>query len=73
MNNVWCDLWAVQNRRHFHESTLERGGSMVVVRFFNVYYDALHFHTGSLKINIFKVLFWEVGGGGHKRVLCVRF
>ena len=30
----------------------------------NVDYDALHFHRGSLKINIFKVLFWE--GGGHK-------
>ena len=22
------------------------------------YFDALHFHTGSLKINIFKVFFW---------------
>ena len=22
-------------------------------------YDVLHFHTGPLKINIFKVLFWE--------------
>ena len=31
--------------------------------FKNVDYDALHMHTGSLKINIFKVLFWE--GGGH--------
>ena len=33
--------------------------------FLNVDYDALHFHTGSLKINIFKVLFWD--GGGHKK------
>ena len=27
--------------------------------FYNVDYDALHFQTGSLKINIFQVLFWE--------------
>ena len=32
----------------------------------NVDYDALHFHAGSLKINIFKVLFLE-GGRGHKK------
>ena len=39
---------------------------MVAVRFLNVYYDALHFHMGALKINIFKVLFW-----GHKKsTLC---
>ena len=30
----------------------------------NIYFDALHLHTWSLKINIFQVLFWE--GGGHK-------
>ena len=37
-------------------------------------YDALHFHMRSLKINIFKVLFWEGGReGSQKRVLCVRF
>ena len=37
--------------------------------------DALHFHKGVAKINIFKVLFWEVGneGRGHNKVLCVRF
>ena len=37
------------------------------VLFKNVDDDALHncMHTGSLKINIFKVLFWE--GGGHKK------
>ena len=29
--------------------------------FKNVDYDALHMHTGSLKINIFKVLSWEEG------------
>ena len=35
--------------------------------FKNVDYYALHFHdTGSLKINIFKVLFLE-GGRGHKK------
>ena len=28
-------------------------------------YDALHFHMKSLKINIFKVLFWH--GAGHKK------
>ena len=32
------------------------GGSTV---FLNVDYDALHFHMGSYKINIFKVLSWE--------------
>ena len=38
---------------------------MATVRFFKVDCGALHFHTGSLKINIFKVLFSE--GGGHKK------
>ena len=39
---------------------------MAAVRlFFNVDSDALHFHTGSLKINILKVFFWE--GAGHKK------
>ena len=38
---------------------------MVAVRFLNVDYGALHFHTRSLKINIFNVLFWE--GRGHKK------
>ena len=33
----------------------------------NVDYDALHFHTGLLKINIFKVLFWEGGRGSQKK------
>ena len=28
-------------------------------------YDALHFNMRLLKINIFKVFFWE--GGGHKK------
>ena len=42
--------------------------------FLNVGYDALHFHfIFSLKMNIFKVLFWEWGGrGSQKTVLCVR-
>ena len=31
-------------------------GSMVAVHFLNVDYDALHFRSGSFKINIFKVL-----------------
>ena len=33
----------------------------------NVDYDALHFHMGSLMINIFKVFFWERDRGGHKK------
>ena len=35
------------------------GGEWMRYAFKNVDYDALHFHTGSLKINIFKVHFWE--------------
>ena len=38
--------------------------------FKNVDYDALHMHAGSLKINIFKVLFWK-GGRGHKKEFSV--
>ena len=37
-------------------------GSMAIGRFLNVDYDALHFHTGSLKMNIFQsspYSFWE--------------
>ena len=34
-------------------------GEWPLYTFLNVYYDALHFHMGSSKINIFKVLFWE--------------
>ena len=34
--------------------------------FKNIDYDALHFHTMSLKINIFKVFFWEGGSGSQK-------
>ena len=33
--------------------------------FLNVYYDALHFHAGLLKMNIFKVLF--SGGRGSQK------
>ena len=37
----------------------------------NVDYEALHFHTVTLKINIIKVLFWEGGGGSQKKgTLC---
>ena len=39
---------------------------MATDAFKNVDYDALPFPRGSLKINIFKVLFWE-GGKGHKK------
>ena len=49
------------------------GGQWPLYAFLNVDYDALHFHTGVTKINIFKVLFWEGGRGSQKRVLCVRF
>ena len=57
----------------FSHSTLGRGGQWPPFAFLNVDYDTLHFHTGSLKITIFKVLFWEEGRGSQKRVLCVRF
>ena len=47
-------------------------GSMVAVRFKkNVDYDALHFHKGSLKINIFKVLSWERVRVSQKRLYSV--
>ena len=45
---------------------------MATVRFLNVDYDALHFHTRSLKINILSTLF-RGREGVIKRVLCVRF
>ena len=35
--------------------------------FQNVDYDAFHFHTGSLKLNVFKIHFWEVGWVSHKK------
>ena len=38
----------------------------------NVDYDPLHFHTGSLKLKIFKVLLIGMERV-TKRVLCVRF
>ena len=45
--------------------------SMAAVLFYKkVDHDALHFHTGSLKIKFFKVLFWDGGRGLQKRVLC---
>ena len=52
---------------------------MVAVRFFNmlIMMLCLHRHSGSLKINIFKVLFWEpeegTEGRGHKKYDSVRF
>ena len=43
-------------------------GSMIGVGFFfNVHYDALYFHSGSLEVTIFKVHIWEGGlDGDHK-------
>ena len=48
---------------------------MVVVLFFlNVDYDALHFHTGTLKKSTSsKYSFVRKGGGSQQRILCVRF
>ena len=34
-------------------------------------YDALPFLYGLFRINIFKVRFWEGGGGGHKKEYAV--
>ena len=62
------DLGVVQNCHHFQKSTqssLGGGGQWPPYIKKNVDYVALHFHTVLLKINIFKVLFWE--GGGHKK------
>ena len=47
-----------------------RRGSMAAVRFFNVDCDALHFHTGWLKINIFKVLLGGREGITKKSTRC---
>ena len=62
-------LGGVQNCHHFHKSTQYAGrrGSMAAVCFKtnDKSCNALDFHTGSLKINIFKVRFWE--GEGHKK------
>ena len=49
----------------YTQSMLGEGVNSRRTLFKNVDYDALHFHTGSLKINIFKVLFWD--GGVHKQ------
>ena len=63
-------LWVVQNCHHFQasiQSTVGGGGiNGRCMLFKNVDYDALHMHTGSLKINIFKELFWEGGKGSQK-------
>ena len=58
-------LGVVQNCHHFHkstqqsgtQSTLGGGGQWPACAFKNLDHDALHFHTGWLKVNIFKVLF----------------
>ena len=51
------------------QSTLKGGGQWPLYDFKNADYEALHFHMGLLKINIFKVLFWEGGRGAQKRLL----
>ena len=69
-------LGVVQHCHHFQENAQSTLGESVNGRcalFKNVDYDALHMHTGSLKINIFKVLFWEEGRRSQKSVLCARF
>ena len=44
------------------------GGQWPPYTFLNVDYDALHFHTGSLKINIFQsMLLGGREGGGHEK------
>ena len=74
---TWFHLGVVQNCHHFQkstQSTLGGGrGSMATVRFLNVDYDALHFHTGSVKSTFSKYSFVREGGGHKTRVLCVRF
>ena len=61
-------LGVVQNCHHFqvHRVCWGEWVNCGLTLFLNVDYEALHFHMGSLKINIFKVLFWE-GGRGHKK------
>ena len=46
------------------DSVLGGGGQWSLYTFLNVDFDALHFHAGVIKINIFKIVFWE---GGHKK------
>ena len=64
------------SRRVFDECTVHRvhwGGRVNghCTHFLNVYYDALHFRTVSLKINIFKELVWQGGRGvTQKSTLC---
>ena len=59
-------LGVVRNCHHFDKSTHSTlGVNGRCMLFKNVDYVALHFHTESLKINIFKVLFLE--GWGHKK------
>ena len=48
---------------------LEGGGKWALYAFKNDY-DALHFHMGSLKINIFKVLLIGREGVTKKSTLC---
>ena len=57
----------VQNCHHFSREYIEYARGQWSVYFMNVEYNA-----GSLKINIFKVLFWE-GGRGSQKEYSVRF
>ena len=61
-------LRVVQNCHNFPEyiEYAGGGGQWSPYAFLNDDYDALHFHTGSLKINIFKVVFWEGWRGSQK-------
>ena len=69
-------LGVVQNCHHFQKSTQYAGGGGgghgLLYAFKNVDYDALHFHTGPLKINILKYSFGREGEG-HKKEYSVRF
>ena len=73
-DEIVVDGEKIQNCHHFHkspQSTLGGGGQWLPYAYLNVDYDAMYFHTRLLKINIFKVLFWE--GVTQKRVLYVHF
>ena len=64
-------LRVIQNCHHLHKHTQSMlegsgvNGRRTFLHFF--YYDALHFHMGPLKINIFKVIFWEGGRRGSRK------
>ena len=49
------------------------GGSMVTYAYNMFDYDALHFHTGSVKSTFSKYSFGREGGGHKKSALCTLF